>query len=88
MGAQPQDVVIVANAPGHFAVNRRPAIIVPDEDLETTRRLARQFGARFLILEKTYYTDPLIPVYQNPQSQPGLQYLGEFDEVRLFRILP
>lgn len=87
-GAQPQDVVIVANAPGYFAVNRRPAIIVPDEDLETTRRLARQFGARFLILEKTYYTDPLIPVYQDPQTQPGLQYLGEFDEVRLFRILP
>ncbi|PWH11812.1 MAG: hypothetical protein DDG60_16280 [Anaerolineae bacterium] len=87
-GAQSSDVVIVANAPGYFAVNRRPAIIVPDEDLETTRRLARQFGARFLILEKTYYTDPMIPVYQNPHNQPGLVYLGEFDEVRLFRIEP
>ncbi len=87
-GARPPDVVIVANAPGYFAVNRRPAIIVPDEDLETTRRLARQFGARFLILEKTYYTDPMIPVYQNPESQPGLTYLGEFDEVRIFRIEP
>jgi len=87
-GAQPSDVVIVANAPGYFAVNRRPAIIVPDEDLETTRQLARQFGARFLILEKTYYTDPMIPVYQNPASQPGLTYLGEFDEVRIFAIEP
>ncbi len=87
-GAQPSDVVIVANAPGYFAVNRRSAIIVPDEDLETTRRLARQFGARFLILEKTYYTDPMIPVYQAPESQPGLIYLGEFDEVRIFRIKP
>ncbi|MCS6995162.1 MAG: hypothetical protein N2117_08805 [Anaerolineales bacterium] len=87
-GARPEDVVIVANAPGYFATNRRPAIIVPDEDLATTRRLARQFGARFLILEKTYYTDPMIPVYQNPYAQPGLTYLGEFDEVRLFRIEP
>lgn len=87
-GARPSDVVIVANAPGYFAVNRRPAIIVPDEDLKTTRQLARQFGARFLILEKTYYTDPMIPVYQNPESQPGLIYLGEFDEVRLFVIEP
>lgn len=87
-GARPSDVVIVANAPGYFAVNRRSAIIVPDEDLETTRKLARQFGARFLILEKTYYTDPMIPVYQSPESQPGLTYLGEFDEVRMFRIEP
>lgn len=87
-GALPSDVVIVANAPGYFAVNRRAAIIVPDEDLETTRRLARQFGARFLILEKAYYTDPMIPVYQNPESQPGLTYLGGFDEVRLFAIEP
>jgi hypothetical protein len=87
-GAQPADVVIVANAPGYFAANGRAAIIVPDENLETTRQLARQFGARFLILEKTYYTDPMISVYQNPESQPRLEYLGEFDEVRLFAIEP
>jgi len=87
-GALPTDLVIVANAPGYFAANGRAAIIVPDEDLATTRALARQFGARFLILEKTYYTDPMIPVYQQPESQPGLTYLGEFDEVRLFAIQP
>jgi hypothetical protein len=87
-GAQPNDVVIVANAPGYFAANGRAAIIVPDENLQSVRALAHQFGARFLILEKTYYTDPMIPVYQNPQSQPGLTYLGEFDEVRIFAIQP
>jgi hypothetical protein len=87
-GAQPADAVIVANAPGYFAATGRAAIIVPDENLEATRALARQFGARFLILEKTYYTDPMIPVYQNPELQPGLKYLGEFEEVRLFRIEP
>jgi hypothetical protein len=87
-GALPNDVVIVANAPGYFAANGRAAIIVPDENLQSVRALAHQFGARFLILEKTYYTDPMIPVYQNPQSQPGLTYLGEFDEVRIFAIQP
>ncbi len=87
-GAQPADVVMVANAPGYYVSTGRAAIIVPDESLERTRALARQFGARFLILEKTYYTDPLIPVYQNPHAQPGLTYLGEFDEVRLFAIQP
>lgn len=87
-GARPEDVVIVANAPGYYVTNGRAAIIVPDENLDRTRALARQFGARFIILEKTYYTDPLIPVYKNPESQPGLTYLGEFDEVRLFAIQP
>jgi hypothetical protein len=87
-GAQPADAVIVANAPGYFAANGRTALIVPDENLESVRALAHQFGARFLVLEKTYYTDPMIPVYQNPESQPGLTYLGEFDDIRLFAIQP
>jgi hypothetical protein len=87
-GAQPSDAVIVANAPGYFAANGRSAIIVPDENLKSVRALARQFGARYLVLEKTYYTDPMIPVYQNPESQPGLVYLGEFDDIRIFAIQP
>jgi hypothetical protein len=87
-GAQPSDAVIVANAPGYFVANGRSALIVPDENLESVRALAHQFGARFLVLEKTYYTDPMIPVYQNPENQPGLTYLGEFDEVRIFAIQP
>jgi hypothetical protein len=86
--AQPSDAVIVANSPGYFVANGRSALIVPDENLESVRALAHQFGARFLVLEKSYYTDPMIPVYQNPETQPGLTYLGEFDEVRIFAIQP
>lgn len=87
-GAQPTDVVIVANAPGYYVVNGRSAIIVPDENLDSVRALARQFGARYLVLEKTFYTDPMIPVYKDPENQPGLRYLGEFDDIRLFAIQP
>ncbi|MCX6082832.1 MAG: hypothetical protein NTW32_25165 [Chloroflexi bacterium] len=83
-GAQPADVVIVANSPGYYAASGRSAIIVPDENLESVRALADQFGAKYLVLEKTYYTDPMIPVYKNPDVQPGLNYLGEFDDVRIF----
>lgn len=86
--AQPADVVIVANAPGYYVASGRSAIIVPDENLETVRALAHKFGARFLVLEKTYYTDPMIPVYKNPETQPGLTYLGEFDAVRIYAIQP
>ncbi|HEY3310471.1 MAG TPA: hypothetical protein VGK00_02420 [Anaerolineales bacterium] len=87
-GARPSDAVIVANSPGYYVASGRPALIVPDENLESVRALARQFGARYLVLEKTYYTDPMIPVYKNPQDQPGLNYLGEFDEVRIFEVQP
>jgi len=87
-GAQPSDVVIVANSPGYYVTNGRSAIIVPDENLSSVRALANQFGARFLVLEKTYYTDLMIPVYKNPENQPGLTYLGEFDGVRIFAIQP
>jgi len=87
-GALPQDVVIVANSPGYFVANGRAAIIVPDEDLASVRALANRFGAKYLVLEKTYYTDPMIPVYKNPGEQPGLALLGEFDDVRIFAIKP
>jgi len=86
--AQPSDAVIVANAPGYYVANGRSAIIVPDENLESVRALAHKFGARFLVLEKTYYTDPMVPVYKDPKNQPGLTFLGEFDEVRIYAIQP
>jgi len=61
---------------------------VPDENLESVRALARKFGARFLVLEKTYYTDPMIPVYKDPENQPGLTYLGGFDGIHIYAIQP
>ena len=30
----------------------------------------------------------MIPIYKNPLGQPGLTFLGEFDEVRVFEIKP
>jgi hypothetical protein len=87
-GARASDAVIVANSPGYYVASGRSALIVPDENLESVRALAHQFGAKYLVLEKTYYTDPMIPIYKNPLGQPGLTFLGEFDEVRVFEIKP
>jgi hypothetical protein len=38
------------------------------------------------VLEKKYVPEPFETVYENPQSQPDLIYLGGFDEVRVFAI--
>jgi hypothetical protein len=87
-GAQSSDGVIVSNAPGYYVATGRSAINVPDENITSVRRLAQQFGARYLVLEKTYFTGLLFPVYKDPENQTGLKYLGEFDQIRIFAIQP
>ncbi len=87
-GAAPQDIVVAANAPGYFVTTGRSAVTVPAENPAVLQVLAQKFGARFLVLEKKYVPDPFAPVFDLPQNQPGLQYLGGFDDVRVFAILP
>ena len=87
-GAQPQDVVIVSNPPGYYIVTGRSAIAVPSLKPESLHALAAQFGARFLVLEKNYYSNSFIPIYLNPRNQPGLTFLSEFDGIRIFLIKP
>ncbi len=87
-GASPQDTVVAGNAPGYFVVNGRAAVTVPAENPVVVRDLYRQFNARYLVLEKQYVPELFESVYENPQSQPGLIYLGGFDEVRVFAIQP
>jgi hypothetical protein len=87
-GASPQDTVVAGNAPGYFASTGRSAVTVPAENPAVLQVLYQKFGARFLVLEKKYVPDLFAPVFDLPQNQPGLQYLGGFDEVRVFAILP
>jgi len=87
-GANPADVVIVANAPGYYAYTGRSAITVPEESLGQLKRLAFQFGAPYLILEEEYTPNRLEETYQNPYSQPELLLLGQVDDLFIFRFLP
>jgi hypothetical protein len=87
-GAAPQDAVVVANAPGYFVVSGRAAVTVPAENPAILRLLAQRFNAHYLILEKKYMPDTFKSVYDLPQQQPGLKYIGSFNDVRIFAILP
>ena len=84
--ASAADVVMVGNPPGYFIASDRPAIAVPNENLDTALELAERFGARFLILEKDGTPQPLQEVYDNPTSFSSIQYLGEIDGARIFAI--
>lgn len=85
-GAPADAVVIVSNPPGYFIVSGRPAIALPDGDLSTLLQLAADFDARFLVLQAGSVSRGLRPVYAEPALQPGLRYLGEIENARLFEL--
>ncbi|MGC1376226.1 MAG: hypothetical protein WA821_08390 [Anaerolineales bacterium] len=87
-GASAGDAVVVGNAPGYFVVSGRSAVTVPTENPAILRVLSQRFNAHYLVLEKQYMPDSFKPVYDFPQQQPGLKYLGGFDDVRIFAIQP
>lgn len=85
-GASAQDTVVVANSPGYFIATGRPAVTIPSENPAILQVLARRFNAHYLVLEKNYLPELFKPVYDFPQNQPGLKYLGDFEESRVFEI--
>jgi hypothetical protein len=87
-GAGSSEVVIVSNPPGFYLASQTPAIALPDGDADTVLALAEQYAARYLILEPGAIPAGILPVYVSPQAYPGLVYLGEVEEARVFRIQP
>jgi hypothetical protein len=87
-GASAQDTVVAANSPGYFVTTGRSAVTVPSENPAVLQILSQRFNARYLVLEKNYAPDTFKPVYDFPQIQPGLKYLGGFEEIRVFEIQP
>ena len=84
--ASADDGVIVGNPPGYYNVSNRPAIAVPNENLDTVLALAKRYKVHYLILDKAGVPKPLINIYDNPSSYSSIQYLGEIDDTRIFFI--
>mgnify|MGYP001113233386 CR=1 FL=1 len=84
MGADERAIVMVNNPPGYYVAAERPAVVVPYGDLQVVMQAASRYGARYLILEDNYSTGKLAGIYQNPETAPGLIYLGAMDTTRLF----
>jgi hypothetical protein len=79
-------IAMVANPPGYFNISDRPAIAIPNENLDTVIEVAHKYGAKFLILEKDSVPSPLRNVYEKPTDLSSIQYLGEIDGARIFAI--
>jgi hypothetical protein len=84
-GAGKDDIVLVNNAPGYFVATGRPAISIPDGNLNTALQVAKKFGGAYLIVE---YNHPagLEQIYEAPKDYPGIEYLTTIDGAHLFRM--
>jgi hypothetical protein len=83
-GAGADSVVMVVNPPGFYLASGSRAIAVPDADVALVVAAARQYGAAYLILERAGMPSGVLPVYESPQGQDCLIYLGEVEEARVF----
>jgi hypothetical protein len=86
-GAEPDDVVVVANPPGYFIHANRPAIALPDGDPSTLLALKRKFRARYVVLERGCVTEGLEPLYEAFPPPSGVRYIGEVGGARVFELL-
>jgi hypothetical protein len=85
-GIGPKDIVIVRNPPGYFIASARPSISLPFGDESTILAVAERYDARYLVLEKDGTFDSIQDLYDEPQSNPSFDYIGEVNEARLYRI--
>ena len=88
-GIQPDDIVIVRNAPGYYLATGRPAISLPFGTQDTLHEVARQFDANYLILEPEAaleVSEVVSELLDAPQLQPGFIYMGDVDGVYIFKI--
>jgi hypothetical protein len=81
-GALPDDIVMVNNPPGYALRNDRPAIVIPTGGLAAILGAAEHYEAAFLVLGSG---QGLPEIYNDPESQPGLDYLGETAGLHVFR---
>lgn len=79
--------IIVVDPPAYFTANRRPALVLPDENRSAVLVLADKFNAGYLVLEASYLrTDSLQQLYDYPQSDPAFEYLGQVEDAKIYRV--
>lgn len=83
-GAKDDDVIMVNNPPGYYAANKRAAVVVPDSTTDELFEAAGKYEVEYLIID-TNYPQQLKDLYENPNSQAGLIYLGTNENARFYK---
>ncbi|MEW6402890.1 MAG: hypothetical protein AB1649_13905 [Chloroflexota bacterium] len=86
-GAEPGDVVIVRNPVGYYIASDRSAIVIPYGNEETLLALAKQFGARYLVLERKAVLPQFKDLYENPEGHDHFNYITDLEGTRIYEII-
>ncbi len=85
LGADENALVMVNNPPGYYLASGRPAIPIPNGNVETLLQAAKAFGADYLLLEANH-PRYLGELYQSPSNRPGLNWLGVYEGTQIYEI--
>jgi len=85
-GIQPDDVVIVRNAPGYYLETNRSAISIPYGGEGVILAVANQFDAGYLVLEPQAAHSQIKSLMDSPQAQPYFVFLGQVNGANIFKI--
>ena len=87
-GTSPQEIAIVRNPAGYYIVSDRPAIVMPPGGPDTILALAARYDASYFVLEPGGVLEEYQEIYERFDVNPGLEYLGEVDDARIYALHP
>jgi hypothetical protein len=78
--------VMVGNPPGFWYHTRRPAIAVPNEDVETLVDVARRYNVSHVVLDEDRPL-PLAGLYAGEVTSPWLERAASYGQISIYRVL-
>ncbi|NPV57043.1 MAG: hypothetical protein HPY76_10300 [Anaerolineae bacterium] len=86
MDISEDSIVMINDPPGFYLATNQPAIVIPDGDIHTTLEVADIYEAELLIIEENH-VNGLDDLYENPRDLPGLDYIGNLTDAKIFRFI-
>lgn len=85
-GAAPTEPVIVLSSPAYYMLTGRPAYAQPYGDVNTLLAVAERYDIHYFAFEAQGRLKLLRDVYDHPQAYDQLEFLGEVNGTRIFKI--
>jgi hypothetical protein len=85
-GATPGESIIVLSAPGYYMMTGRPAFVQPYGDVDTLLAVAKRYDVHYFAFEAQGKLENLRDLYDYPEMYPEIEYLGEVNDTRIYRI--
>lgn len=82
-----EQIVMINNPPGYYAVTGRQAIVIPDGDMEALLGAAEVYKARYLVIDKDF-SQGLEALYREPRDYPGIAYLESISDMNIYQVEP